>query len=282
MTDTHAANDESSVETNPSLRIRVPAVSIALTLACGIAVDRWLGISLIIWLVVGSVGLGCWLVGFLLGKSRARAALLLITCVAIGGMRHHLFWSTAPANDIANFADRVPRLVQLKGTIATAPYIIAPDENAGLTIPQSDRSICTIDCQSLSINGQQEPVSGTARLEVSGRVTHVKIGDVVEVVGWLSFPATSRNPGEFDFRDYLRREGIRTVVRSNYADSVRVENRGADWSLARIRSKIRADSEATRQKLPSAGCFRITGCRNMSRRRFRRLQMIQPRRGGCL
>lgn len=249
--DANATADGRSREPDSSTKRRIPAVSIALLLVIGIALDRWLGISFAAWFVVGAMAFGFWIAGFIFGSSRAAVVMLLLTCVSIGGMRHHLFWSTAAEYDIANFVDRAPRLIRLKGKIATTPYIVSPVEHAHLTIPQTDRSICAIDCQSLFIDEQQRRVAGTARLEVSGNLRLVQIGDVVEVVGWISTPGIPRNPGEFDFREYLRREGMRTIVRTNHEDAVNVVRKGSAWSLARIRSNIRADSEAMFTRLLS-------------------------------
>jgi competence protein ComEC len=76
--------------------------------------------------------------------------------------------------------------------------------------------------------GQWTAVSGKVRLSLPGALPAGRPGDYLEVVGQLSAPAGSANPGEFDHQSHLRDQGIRAlVVVSNTADAVVVQNANA-------------------------------------------------------
>ena len=170
---------------------------------------------------------------------------MLLTCViALGGARHHLIWSVAQLDDVALFADETPRLSRLAGTIVTEPYVVPKKKSGFLSAwPQLDRTVCTLRCTSLASDEQRFRVSGLARLEVTGHLLHVQVGDQIEVVGRLSRPRGPRNAGEFDFREYLRRDGIRSFVRTNSPDAVRRIRSASGYQFWRSRSRFRNECE---------------------------------------
>ena len=92
------------------------------------------------------------------------------------------------------------------------------------------------------------PVSGTARLEIIGRMDGVDVGDDVVICGQFSRPRPRRNPGEFDMRNYLRSRGVRTVVWADTAKAVRVVGRDPRYWLDRLRSHIRQRCESQFKK----------------------------------
>ncbi len=87
-----------------------------------------------------------------------------------------------------------------------------------------------------------QPVSGRERLEINGHLTEGAIGDDVEVVGLLSRPAGPRNPGAFDFRRYLRSDGLLASMHCGEPEDVRVIHASGNW-LRRWQGHLRERAE---------------------------------------
>ncbi|MBW3542088.1 MAG: DNA internalization-related competence protein ComEC/Rec2 [Planctomycetes bacterium] len=187
---------------------------------------------------------------FTLRRSRAAAAVLLIGFVAAGGARHHAAWSTAASDDVSLFLAETARPVRLTARVVSAPEVRLPSADSMRSAwPRPPITTCVLSCRSIhTANGRVE-TSGRARLRVSGILDAVEVGDEVEVRGWIGPPPGPQNPGEFDYRKYLRRQGIRSVVYAGHPAAVtRVGSATGLWidrPLARLRERWRGDLEAT-------------------------------------
>src|SRR5690606_22976849 len=84
-----------------------------------------------------------------------------------------------------------------------------------------------------------------AELTVAGHLLHVQVGDEVQVTGWISVPPPPANPGEWDTRERLRRQGAGCRVRSEHPDSVRKvgTSQGGLRRLQRMIARVRNESE---------------------------------------
>lgn len=206
---------------------RRPAVPIVLSFAVGIVADGWFPAPLFLWIGIGVVLL---LAAILCNRKRPTwaVACLLAGCAMLGAARHNLHWSAVGTDDVSRFATDRPALVRLTGTVLDRPRVL-PRKDGPLRSawPQSDRSVCSLRCGRFTTDKGGRRVSGRVRLEVNGLLTHVRPGDEIEVVGHLSRPSGPRNPGDFDFREYLRRQGIRGIVRTRHPGAVHVTRRNA-------------------------------------------------------
>lgn len=204
-------------------RRRHPAVPVAVAFAVGILLDRWLGPSWAAWLTMGAVLAIGWSAALLRRDDRLGAPLLLALCLCLGGARHHLFWSVGRSYDVSLFACDEPRLMRVVGRIASPPAIQQKKDHGAIApaFPQFDKSVCSLECLSIADENGARPISGTARLSVTGHLLHVEVGDTVEVLGWLARPRARSNPGEFDFAEHVRRRGARCVLSTNDPEAVR-------------------------------------------------------------
>jgi competence protein ComEC len=204
----------------------------------GVAADRFADLRIGLWLGLGILMLAAWIGLFVRRALGPGAACLLAGIACAGGAWHHLHWSAVQANDLSAYAAETPQAVRLVGTLRTQPVIVPkPESTAASAIPEYDRTLCTLDCRALVLLDRTLSVSGRARLEVSGHLLHAQAGDEVEVFGALALPANARNPGGFDFRQYLRRSGVHSVVRTDHPDCVRVVRPGLDLWGRRWRSR---------------------------------------------
>lgn len=231
---------------------RRPGIPLAVCFAAGIWLDRRFDPAWEVWLSTAGVLLLVWAVCWIGARPRCACVCLLLSCVCLGGARHHQVWSVASADDISLFAAEEPQLVRLTGRIVGSPYIVARQDNGLRSAwPQYDRTVCIVRCRRLVTqveNASDEDlewlsISGLLRLEVSGHMLHAGVGDEVEIRGKLSLPGQPRNPGEFDYRDYLRRRGVRAIVRCDYPESVRKIGGMGRWSLQAWRGQIRDEAE---------------------------------------
>jgi len=235
MTDTQSAPAEPG--------FRAPALSVCVSLAAGILADRWLALPWIVWLAAAAT---CAVGPLVFRNLNAKVAgiLIVVCCASIGAVRHHVYTSVAEADDISLFAGSEQQLVRITGTIVGEPEtLVRPQRDAWSAYPLEDSSSCALQCRSLMTAAGETPVSGRVRLQVSGSLLDVDVGDVVDVRGWLELARGPANPGGFDFRTYLLHQQQRCVVRTFSPEAIVPV--GHDYGLA-IRERLaglRAESE---------------------------------------
>ena len=225
-----------------------PAVGAAAMIAAGILIDRVGEISFRTWLGASVCSIA---VAILAGRLRGnnatvtfRALLVLAGVVSIGGARHHQFWSLRRTNNILAFTQDEKIPIRLVGVIETPVDIIEAEH--GPRIPswlEVDRSLCMLRCERLDDAGNWRPVSGRVRIDVSGQFVHADIGDRVEVLGELIRTHPPENPGGFDFRDYLKRQGADCLVSVNHPAAItRLAPGHGVWTrVMRWRTRIREE-----------------------------------------
>lgn len=227
-------------------RRRVPAIPVVFAFAVGIVADTLTCWSGWVWLSLAFVFL---LTSLALIQCRAfwlASASTLLTVATAGAVRHHEAWSVASANDIGLFATETSQPVRLIGKITRRPqFMSAPHEEsrsmaAWRTRPE--RIVFAVCCRYLRDGADWIPVSGSVRVDVAGTAAMLELGDEVELFGRLTKPDEPRNVGEFDFRKFLREQGIRAVVRCRTSDAVRRLQRPED-----IVSRFRRQLAKTRE-----------------------------------
>lgn len=224
----------------------LPAFTLAGALAAGIFLDRFGGCSSGTWLAVGLAGLVVGLLASRLRAFRLSSLCLLAALAALGGFRHHQFWWTRQPDNVLHYAPEQSVPVRLRGTVAST-IAIRKAEHSPRIPPwmQIDHSIATLRCEQIGDGSEWIPVSGDARLDVEGHLIHIEPGDRVEVVGHLSRPNGPDNPGDFDFRLWMRMRGLDVTLRAEHPITVRKigEQRGITWQLMRQRARLRLQCE---------------------------------------
>lgn len=214
-----------------------PAVPVFVALAGGIALDRVTELPFWLWIAAALFFSGVW--GILWRRSphgawsRAGAYGLLAAVSAVGGAWHHLHWSVIAADDLSVWAGDQPIPCRIQGRVLTAPYIIAKrDSEIPSAIPQRDRSVLVLEPCSLLGDQGWRSTSGRTRVEVQGHLPDLLPGTLIECIGHLQRPGMARNPGGFDFRQSLRRQGIHTVLRCEFPEAVQVTQPRKGWNWA--------------------------------------------------
>jgi len=167
-------------------------------------------------------------------RVKARIVALLILIFLTGISYHHLRFSSHAGDNISNFinTDKIP--VRLQGVVASPPIsksIIAPL----LTSKKYSKEMSTFLLQTEAIESTSVSVISGALLRrwrnISGTIKvnlyqtqqeegalvnkrnylseELNYGDKIGLIGNLSVPSTSRNPGQFDYKYYLKRQNPR-------------------------------------------------------------------------
>jgi competence protein ComEC len=222
---------------------RAPAVTIAAAFASGIAADRVWQPDWTAW--AGSAVLSIIAV-LVVPRSRVlwRAVGVVCLWVCLGGARHHVVWSLRPPDDVARFAAEVPRPAELIGRVCTPVEVLSADTDT--FTPEwmrVDRSVCHLECESLASRTGEVRVSGLVRLEVSGHLLDVGVGDRVRVLADLARPRPPQNPGAFDFRVWLRNRGIDCTLRAGHPEAVTRVDAPLGWRdwVGRGRHRMRQE-----------------------------------------
>ncbi|GAB4137930.1 MAG: ComEC/Rec2 family competence protein [Planctomycetaceae bacterium] len=228
------------------VRQRYPAVPVVASFAAGIAADRLASLPWRVWFFASGILALSWWVCFLSRRNRWASACLLGSLLTLGGGWHHTFWSMVTANDISRFAhEKEPSLVRIRGVISESPVVLETSQQKFRpSWARLDRSYCRLKCTHLNTMEGVQPVSGSVRMTVGGHLLHAKVGDTVEVDGWLYAPRGPRNPGEFDYAGYLRGQKLHALLRVNEPDAVTVVQRGG-WTWRRAIAQLREHCEFT-------------------------------------
>lgn len=202
-------------------RPAAPLVPVALFLAAGIVVDRYLlPLPTRLWLCALAVAwaLGVW---SLIRNNRARAGIMLWHgFLALGAGWHHARWFDLPQGDLARFDWSKPAPAWLRGVVAEGPIFRPPDLASGQ--PEGLTEF-TLAVRELNDGQHWSPAGGRVRVLVSAERTEVRMGEWVCVAGKLGFLRGPRNPGEADFRDRWRAQGIRLQLTAQSSEGLLIE-----------------------------------------------------------
>jgi competence protein ComEC len=164
-------------------------------------------------------------------RVKARIVALLILIFLTGISYHHLRFSSHAGDNISNFINTDKMPVRLQGVV-TSPPISKSVTASLLTSKKYRREMSTfllrveaIESTSVSVMSgallrKWRNISGTIKVNLyqtqqeEGALVNkrnyfseeLNYGDKIELIGNLSIPSTSRNPGQFDYKYYLKRQ----------------------------------------------------------------------------
>ncbi len=163
-------------------------------------------------------------------KSGVFALFILIFLTGIS--YHHLRFSSNTRNNISNFINTEKFSVRIRGTIILPP-VNKTLSGSELTSVKHRREMSAFLLRAEAIESMPESVMNGTILQKWENVTGVvkinvyptkqeevtkesnfvlnelKYGDSLELIGTISIPSTSRNSGQFDYKQYLRRQNPR-------------------------------------------------------------------------
>ena len=217
-----------------------PAFLVSVAFLLGILLNHFQPLSSGVWIAALAAICLAWLSSLMFGKPLWSTVALLIGVAVLGGIRHHFAWNVTAVDDIGRWAFATYQPIHLHGVITGDPVRQQPssDERA-LSWKQGASTLCELRCRRLQTRTGFQNVSGKVRLQIDGERQDLQVGDVVEAFGNLVELPTPRNPGEFDFGSYLRRQGISAQVYCEYPESLHVLRTEDGWTLPRLRNTVR-------------------------------------------
>lgn len=219
------------------------AFVVGIVVDANVAADGWWG-----WAFSATALLLAGLMNWL-RWSRLSICCLLLTVAGMGAVRHHEVWFVGEPNDIGLFAHEEPQPARVIGTIAERPQLMREaNEESSRPWGTRERTVLVIDCHQLRDSDQWLDVTGGVRVDVAGLASDLRVGDEVDLLGRLSLPERPRNVGEFDFAEFLRKQGIHAVMRCRSLETVRFLNRPGDL-ITTIRRQLVVAREHCEQLL---------------------------------
>lgn len=220
-------------------RSRVPLLPAMAALSLGIVADRFSGLSAAAILFATALSI-------VIAMTFRRRAVVASVAVAlalagVGDLRHHQLWTTRPAGDISRLEIPDDSPIRVVGVVES-PVEIRRSEDSGTEAAwkQADRSSFNLRVERL-VGVRRVDVEGLVRIDVTGRLADLRIGDRVEVLGHFRAPGEPRDPEGFDFRNWLKSQGIdRAVSVEHPLAVVRLGDASTTWNrLARARHDAR-------------------------------------------
>lgn len=226
-------------------RQRHPLLVVLLASVVGIAVDRYVPVDFVAWLIVAATGLGVWLVLWRRGQDRPAQWALLLAVAGVGGAWHHDRWHLFAENDVGLYADLEGRPVCVEAVTLSLPrFVPAPPHDVMRIVPGEDSTRVDLEVTAIRDGVVWRACSGQATLFVTGAMADHAIGTRLRVFGVLSAPRPLHNPGEFDFAEHAR--GDRVLARVTAAQEASVvplddeaSEGGTSWSMATAFEAVR-------------------------------------------
>ncbi len=143
----------------------------------------------------------------------------------------------APADAIDRFLTADGQLAQVEGTVASPPRMTAPSEGFFADFAyERPRTLLTLDTHRIAREHDRwESVAGRILVKLDEADTTLEVGDRVRLLGWLGDISPTKNPGEFDYRDWLAERGVRgrlTVRIREHVEPLGDAPQPAGWNIS--------------------------------------------------
>jgi competence protein ComEC len=233
---------------------RAPALSLFLLMALGIATSEVVrnGFPDAGWWWLGALAFAASLLG---RRSRLIVRVSLAVAVfALAGLHQRLSVSLPGPDHILTFVPEEGGPARFQAIISERPIILpASDSRAAWQLPEYDQTRLIVDVtawiETASTGTVNRPASGRLWVDVEGHLVGVARGDVVDIAARVYPPGGLRNPGGFDFRDYLARRRIHAAASCEQPEAVRriaAESARSPYQwVSRFRDRLRDRIEAT-------------------------------------
>lgn len=151
-----------------------------------------------------------------------RTAVMVAAAISTGGIIHLTSTRTLAANSVARFVHDPAQLARIRGLVASPPQLIPkPDTPFARWSFRGERTAFLLDAT--LIEGADEPIAASGRIRVTVRepLLDLRMGEPVEVFGWLYGLRPPQNPGAFDWARYQRRQGVVAGFICEHRENVR-------------------------------------------------------------
>ena len=235
---------------NSKAPVYTPGLLVVFAFACGIAVDRffdfhWCGY--LVALVAAAVA------ALLLrnGTSQRhsfsndrriglKVCAIMVGFVAVGALRHHVYWNWYPDNEVGFRASSQPSPVAVKVTLVNEPrQIAAAREGSGsFSSPEEKRCRALVRCDEIRDGDRWVKTSGRVWLRMPVIEPSLSAGDQVKVFGTLVRIDGPSNPGQYDFSRHYRRQRILASLHCFNGRAITVLKPGGHRFISNLRTRL--------------------------------------------
>ncbi len=204
-----------------------PLPILFLAAVMGITANRFFSVSYSVWCCGFFAALAAWGIARRSGKQNLAAFLVSFAGFCLFGLLHHQHWDRFAPNDLGRFAVPAGEPAAIQGIVTDMPrYTDAPPPESGRVFQTTDRTQFTLLAKKMRDGTEWLPVTGRVAVSVPGDLRKFRIGDSLLLFGELSKPLGSRNPGDFDYADYLRSRRILCLLRCSSGEAISVQQTG--------------------------------------------------------
>jgi competence protein ComEC len=219
-------------------------------MALGIAVDRfvepWTTRTWIDLILAGgaAAALTC-------RHQLASSLAILAAFGAIGGGWHHFRWTDRDEDDLSWSITETPRAAWVRGVVRDTLRVRRDDRIPFGTSSAADADGPTrvqtrfvADLTAINDHQRWQAVSGRAMVIVMGDRGEIRAGEPIEGIGQLARVPGPLNPGEFDYRGFLRGQGIDLRLTVDDPDGLQRDPNGRPAPFLAGLQKVRSWSRA--------------------------------------
>ena len=189
-----------------------PALKTTLLFIGGILLDNHLNLPLVpvlcfsSLLLIGSIYL-------FIRRKRFVSLILSLGLLSSGALYYQVRFNALPGNHISNFL-RIEEPLVVEGVVVKAPEAHGDKRSLILETKQVKGAFGSSDTR------------GKVLVNIHHCGKRFEYGDRILIQGRLRTPRDERNPGEFNYRSYLRRRGIFGIISVYGGEEIKVLNRG--------------------------------------------------------
>jgi competence protein ComEC len=201
-----------------------PALKVLLLFTVGLIVGRYFEFPAPLLVILSIFPL---FIGFTLWYHEKGNPQLLDFCLAaglvlMGIVRYELSTGYRQQDHISNYIN-IREPVAISGIVAKYPE------------RRVNKINLTVETKEIFINRQVKPTRGRILVSIRDTNNRFQYGDEIVIHGKLRRPRDRRNPGEFDYREYLLAQSIFGVVNLNEARQVKKISTGnGSWILRKM------------------------------------------------
>ena len=199
---------------------KYPFIIISLCLICGIFAGKYvIHFPYSLWLTIIFFNLS--LISSWTKRTTVLHIMIFLTLICASSLRMHLVSEVRSTDHIS--AVKIDKAYQYEGLVIDYQY------------KKDQRNKYIISIENISLPDSQVSVNGNIILYTKKIYEKYRYGDKIQVRGSLITPTGKRNPGQFDYRQYLINQNIFYVSQVSQSDSIRILANGrGNWFIKTI------------------------------------------------
>ncbi|NQT18479.1 MAG: ComEC family competence protein, partial [Planctomycetes bacterium] len=194
---------------------RTPLVAVVACFILGILVSYYGAVTFPAWASLAAAELGVVGGGLFLRRAALTTVGVLLAFCATGGAVYHYHCEHLPPGHIAEIVSDERALMKVRGYVCSDPTSRRKTPTilfrvGGFTTRWETAFDVRLNAV-ISAAGAH-PAIGKTKVKLYAKNPGIRYGDELILTGQIQIPNAPTNPSQFDYREYLRRHGIRAIL----------------------------------------------------------------------